>query len=93
MGISVTAYFSANTNRLMIKRIQLRGISRTPSDRMNEDGGVAESLNTYIAEQESAPVLPPEDMTSKLGLPQGQIANSNHRCVYIHRVGSEDHYI
>lgn len=77
----------------MIKRIQLRGISRTPSDRMNEDGGVAESLNTYIAEQESAPVLPPEDMTSKLGLPQLQIANSNHRCVYIHRVGAEEHYI
>ena len=77
----------------MIKRIQLRGISRTPSDRMNEDGGVAESLNTYIAEQESAPVLPPEDMTSKLGLPQGQTSSSNHRCVYIHRVGAEDHYI
>ena len=80
----------------MIKQIQLRGISRTPSDRMNEDGGVAESLNTYIAEGESAPALPPEDMAAKLGLPTknsyGQVSNI-YKCVYIHRVGNEDHFI
>jgi len=37
-----------------IKRIQLRGISRRPSDRMNADGGCAESLNMYIDENELA---------------------------------------
>lgn len=80
----------------MIKRIQLRGISRTPSDRMNDDGGVAESLNTYIAEAESAPALPPEDVAEKLGLPvsdPSEVLPAEYRCVYIHNVGNEDHFI
>ncbi len=77
----------------MIKQLQLRGISRTPSDRMNEDGGVAESLNTYIAEGESAPALPPEDVTQKFGLPTANSSNISYRCVYIHKVGNESHYI
>lgn len=47
----------------MIKQIQLRGISRTPSDRMTADGGCAESLNVHLDEQETAPTLPPEDVT------------------------------
>lgn len=42
-----------------IKQIQLRGISRNPSDRMTADGGVAESLNFQLDEQESAPALAP----------------------------------
>ena len=80
----------------MIKRIQLRGISRTPSDRMNDDGGVAESLNTYIAEAESAPALPPEDVAEKLGLPVIDPSGGftrEYRCVYIHNVGNENHFI
>ena len=48
---------------MAIKPIQLRGISRTPSDRMTKDGGLAESLNLYIDEDETAPMLPPEDVT------------------------------
>lgn len=52
-----------------INRLQLRGISRTPSDRMNSDGGIAESLNMYIDEAENAPALLPEDVRSELGLP------------------------
>lgn len=48
---------------MAIKPIQLRGISRTPSDRMTKDGGLAESLNLYIDEEETAPMLPPEDVT------------------------------
>ncbi len=39
----------------MIKRIQLRGISRTPSDRMTEDGGCAESVNIQTDGEEQAP--------------------------------------
>ena len=81
----------------MRKRIQLRGISRTPSDRMNDDGGVAESLNTYIAEAESAPALPPEDVTEKFGLPVSDPPSvrffTQYRCVYIHKVGNENHFI
>ena len=81
----------------MIKQIQLRGISRTPSDRMNEDGGVAESLNTYIAEGESAPALPPEDMAAKLGLPtkNSSVGSTSitQRCVYIHKMGSNQRFI
>ena len=83
---------------MAIKKIQLRGISRTPSDRMNEDGGVAESLNTYIAEAESAPALPPEDVAEKFGLPVSDDSSdvffpTQYRCVYIHNVGNEDHFI
>lgn len=41
----------------MIKRINLRGISRTPSDRASEDGGCAESLNVRIDGGETAPAI------------------------------------
>lgn len=43
----------------MIKQIQLRGISRTPSDRATADGGLAESLNFHLDSDESAPTLMP----------------------------------
>lgn len=51
----------------MRKRIQLRGISRTPSDRMTADGGCSESLNVQLEDTEIAPVLAPEDITSRYG--------------------------
>ena len=51
----------------MRKRIQLRGISRTPSDRMTADGGCSESLNVQLEDTEIAPVLLPEDITSRYG--------------------------
>lgn len=57
------------------KRIQLRGISRTPSDRMVEDGGCAESLNMQTDFSELAPNVKPKDLTKdpdcweKYGLP------------------------
>lgn len=51
----------------MIKQIQLRGISRTPSDRMTADGGCAESLNVYLDQNETAPALMPEDVTALYG--------------------------
>ena len=51
----------------MRKRIQLRGISRTPSDRYTADGGLSESLNLQLEDNETAPVLVPEDITSRYG--------------------------
>lgn len=44
----------------MIKQVQLRGISRTPSDRMTSDGGCAESLNVHLDTQETAPTPAPD---------------------------------
>ena len=49
----------------MIKKLQLRGISRTPSDRMTSDGGCAESLNVQLHAGEIAPMPKPEDATSR----------------------------
>lgn len=68
----------------MIKQIQLRGISRTPSDRLTEDGGLSESLNMYLDSAESAPVLVPKDVTSDLGLPSSLQAKELfiHKTIY-----------
>lgn len=62
-----------------IKQIQLRGISRSPSDRVTPDGGVAESLNIHLAEGESAPTLPAEDVSEDFDLADGE------RVVFIHK--------
>lgn len=72
-----------------IKRIQLRGISRTPSDRMAADGGVAESLNVYLDTDETAPVLKPEDITASLGIPDVKGVEK----VFIHKTNSAENYI
>ena len=48
---------------MAIKAIQLRGISRTPSDRMTQDGGLAESLNLFVDDSETATMPTPEDVT------------------------------
>lgn len=71
----------------MIKQIQLRGISRTPSDRMNEDGGLSESLNMYLDSSESAPAFMPDDITEELGLP----FNISADLVFIHKTASYEH--
>lgn len=47
----------------MIKQIQLRGISRSPSDRLTDDGGCAESLNVQLEQQELAPMLTPQEVS------------------------------
>lgn len=67
-----------------ISRIQLRGISRNPSDRLNQDGGCAESLNVYLDQDESAPALMPLDVTEELGLPDDLQAEK----VFIHKTAS-----
>lgn len=73
----------------MIKQIQLRGISRTPSDRMTEDGGCSESLNLYLDNDESAPALMPKDVTESLGLPEGLQADR----IFIHKTANYEHFI
>lgn len=73
----------------MIKQIQLRGISRTPSDRMSEDGGLSESLNMYLDTAESAPAIVPEDVTEKLGLP----ADLGAERIFIHKTANYENYI
>lgn len=73
----------------MIKQIQLRGISRTPSDRATADGGCAESLNVHLSEKELAPTLPPKDVTAELGLP----ANEGRDYIYIHKGNGYTNYV
>ena len=70
------------------QRIQLRGISRTPSDRMSADGGVAESINFRVDGNEYAPAAAARDITAaELGA-AGEI-----RPVFIHKTNSYRNYI
>lgn len=66
----------------MIKQIQLRGISRSPSDRMTSDGGCSESLNVITDSSELAPMPAPEDISEDMALygVAGEI-------LYIHKSG------
>lgn len=73
----------------MIKQIQLRGISRAPSDRLSEDGGLSESLNMHVDTAENAPALVPEDVTNKLGLPDGLQAER----IFIHKTPNYENII
>ena len=69
----------------MIKQIQLRGISRTPSDRMTEDGGCAESLNVFLNERETGQLIVPEDISAKYGQYQMSVTGMSGPALYIHR--------
>ncbi len=78
-----------------IKRIQFRGISRTPSDRMTEDGGCAESLNMRIDSTELAPVVQPKPINDELDErgkrmfpPEDAEYPSPWECVYLHKTNS-----
>lgn len=73
-----------------IKRIQLRGISHSPSNRMTDDGGVAESLNTQIIDGEVAPVSEPVPCNEDFGL---SAAPGTDEPVYIHKTSSYEHII
>ena len=72
-----------------IKRIQLRGISRSPSDRMTDDGGIAESLNAYLDNSEVAPAIIPEDISTELGIPEG----SKFDFTFIHKTQTIENLI
>lgn len=73
---------------MAVKQIVLRGISRTPSDRMNSDGGVAESLNFQIEEQESAPIKEADDVSSRYNF-----HGANGEIVYVHKSNSYENLI
>lgn len=73
-----------------IKRIQFRGISRTPSDRMTEDGGVAESLNAYITDSEVAPIHDPVPCHGEFGLEEDI---EIYEPIYIHKTSDYEHLI
>ena len=72
-----------------ISRIQLRGISRTPSDRLTSDGGCAESLNAYLQDSEIAPALIPDDVTDIVG----SDATYKAKKVFIHKTANYENYI
>ena len=73
----------------MIKKIQLRGISRTPSDRMSADGGCADSINVHIDQQEVAPAWMPKDVT------EDELSHTivDGEILYIHKNISYNNYI
>lgn len=74
---------------MAIKQIQLRGISRTPSDRLTNDGGCAESLNVQLDNTELAPSFYPDDVTTKRGLPADLEADK----IFIHKTANYENYI
>lgn len=74
---------------MTVKRIQLRGISRNPSDRMTADGGVAESINVRTTEQECALAREPKDITS---LTFGD-ATGGRRIVFLHKTNTYLNYL
>jgi len=69
------------------KSIQLRGISRTPSDRMSADGGCAESINLKVEEDELAPSFIGTDVTVQL------VGNAPGRVVFVHKTGGNTNYV
>ena len=68
-----------------IKQLQLRGISRTPSDRATADGGCAESLNVHLDQNETAPTLPPEDYSDEAYGTSVTAANRS-QIIFIHKM-------
>lgn len=75
-----------------IERIQLRGISRSPSDRMVNDGGCDESLNVQLDHGELTPMPKPEDITDRVF---GELADDPAKlCVlFIHKGTYYNNYI
>lgn len=72
-----------------IKQLQLRGISRTPSDRGTVDGACAESLNVHLDQTETAPTLPPDDISDDI---YGEAA-TRFPIVFIHKMLAYKNYI
>ena len=75
---------------MAVNRIQLRGISRVPSDRMSRDGGLAESLNVQLVGEELAPMRAPEDVTEEL---LGQGVTVDGIVAYVHKGNGFANYI
>ena len=76
----------------MIKQIRLRGISRSPSDRMTQDGGLAECLNLQLDQGELVPMPKPQDISDEVF---GDLASSSRMitAMYIHQGTYYSNYI
>lgn len=72
----------------MIKQLQLRGISRTPSDRATADGGCAESLNVQLEENEIAPAPIPQDVSEDIYGTNLETPANIYPIHYIHKLPS-----
>lgn len=73
----------------MIKQIQLRGITRNPSDRQTPDGGCAESINAYLDENETGPAPMPKDVSRDVYGENTQSA-ACYQIKYIHKIPAGD---
>lgn len=79
----------------MIKRIQLRGISRSPSDHVTADGGCSESLNVQLEEGgELGPIPFPADKSSTIYGDNLSSQTNRMPIYYIHKLPSgQENYI
>ena len=71
----------------MIQQIKLRGISRDPSDRMNADGGCAESMNVQLNNDELEPTPVPVVANTALDIP------TTLKVLYIHKSNTYTNYV
>lgn len=74
----------------MVNKIQIRGISRTPSDRMTQDGGCSQSVNVMLDNSEVLPATRPKKINAEIGLPE---ENVDYNVLYIHKTSSYTNYI
>jgi len=80
------------------KKINLKGISRTPSDRGVGDGALAESLNMQLESGELVPASLPVELTAdaqcwqKYGIPPSS-EGLNYDVLYLHKTTSLQKYI
>lgn len=79
----------------MIKRIQLRGISRSPSDHVTADGGCSESLNVQLEEGgELGPIPFPSDISSTIYGDNLSSQSNRYPIYYIHKLpNGQENYI
>ena len=77
----------------MFTKIQLRGISNSPSDRMTEDGGCCESSNVILENNEVVPNVEPQDITKDIGFVAEYGDYSSFKLLYIHKTQSFINYI
>lgn len=74
----------------MIKQIQLRGISHSPSDRMTQDGGVEDCIDLRLEDQEHGPATEPLDVTDELA---PGLSESGIDVLYIHKTNNYTNYV
>lgn len=80
----------------MIKRLQFRGMSNTPSDRLVADGGVSNSVNLGVTDREIGPVLPPIDKSESDLCPQPNPLPGyydTYDALYIHKMGAVENIL